>query len=103
MENNLAQKNINRFFNSLEATMDKNGTKYTVFPDYDDDWQFSDYYNNNTKEIGLKKYRSRARESGKKPQNNFWGGGEKIFTRFFNFWEDFYFPKKQGGNPPPPP
>jgi hypothetical protein len=37
LENNLSQKLINRFFNSLEATLDKDGSKYYTFPDYDDD------------------------------------------------------------------
>lgn len=93
---NISKKALDRFMNTMEATLDKDGSKYYTFPDYDDDWLFGDYYEDNTRLIGFKstpKTETQPRKFNNNPMNT---KSEQIFKELFNYWKDTY-----SGNTPP--
>jgi hypothetical protein len=83
---NISSKTLERFMLTLEATIDKDGSKYWTFPDYDDDWYFEDYFNNDSKRIGFKTETKGISESGL-----------KVLKAVFEYWKEVY----SGSTPPP--
>lgn len=83
----LGEKALERFMSSLEATMDKDGRKYYTFPEYDDDWEFEDYYNRDTRYIGIKPYKINGVNNYVEKKIS--DGGEEILKKLFEYWKKF--------------
>lgn len=90
----ISAKALERFMNVLEATLDKDGSKYYTFPNYDSNWKFEDYYNNDTKYIGLKPYTTDATTF---PQKSLGANEEKLLKNLFEYWQTVYLVQEQFG------
>lgn len=89
IDKNLSAKALERFMNSLEATVNKDGNNYYTFPDYNEEWEFENYYNNNTKLIGFKP--TEKEEGGWIFNNNYISeNGILTLKKLFMYWKDVW-------------
>jgi hypothetical protein len=86
LNTNISVKALERVMNTLEATIDKDGSKFYTFADYDEDWLFADYFNNDNRYIGFKP----TKQEGTIRLNNkeMTATTERVIEVLFNYWKD---------------